>query len=115
MAGVIATLYDIGWSPIEPLQWADRSGAEWILAVGNEARAPLLRLLHADIYQAIWCRAAKHHVGSGLDSTPDMSAAIKHRKWLCKQNRAEEVGMLDTVLQGPCRTRTRRLCTMSMV
>jgi hypothetical protein len=98
---VIATALDIGWRPIQPLEWEDRGGDLWAFSPADPGlRTQLRHHLLQDLRGFIWQKAAKHLHGGGLENGLDLTTVKKHYRLLTRQGKVREAGILNTVAQG---------------
>eukprot|EP00972_Heterocapsa_arctica_P066451 9806542-Heterocapsa_arctica.AAC.1 len=82
MAVVIATLYDIGWKPLEPLKWQDAQGDTWEFDPQALEAAHQLRTHLASQIQALtWKWAALHYCGEGIEKGADLTTPVRHVAW----------------------------------
>ena len=107
MGATIATLIDIGWSPISPFKWVDGYHNRWNYKPGTSA-AELLNALKEQVEMRVWRQAAKHHNGKGLEQGADLTIAKKHIRLLRKKGQHQTAGLLLTTLSGGIWSRRRK-------
>ena len=101
MAAVVATLYDLGWSPHEPAKWTDPSGTMWEFdPQGPGVKVKVQDLVTKYIEKSLWQRASEHYCGKGLENGADLTIAKRMRAKLLKNGDAKTTGLLDMFIQG---------------
>ena len=81
ISALIATLLDLGWDPLGPLNWIDFEGTEWFLdpcdpVLSTQFTQHLLRQVELHL----WKRASAHHLGKGLEQGADWTVTLKKLK-----------------------------------
>ena len=97
VAGLIATLIDIGWNPKKPDVWFTQEGTMWwmtrdpmdMLQIRNE----FLQLSEL----ADWRAAARHHLGTGMEGGVHVVPLLKLRRKLKREGLIVQVGLLDAI------------------
>ena len=110
-AASFLTLAQIGWKPVGPDVFKNPAGEVWCLGArdyGAESsedgalgstRAFEKSLLES-AYGQLWAHAANHYCGRGLTFGGDLHAARKLRAQLIEQERFNEAGILDSMVDG---------------
>ena len=101
ISAVVATLYQLGWTPLEPLKWRDVEGEEWILSPHDpklRSQFELHLLRQVDLH--LWSRACKHHYGGGLHKGVDLLQILARLRSLTRMGKPVEHAALTIVAQG---------------
>jgi len=80
---VVATLFDIGWSPLSPNHWG--RGAELYridYGLGKHPWPQLQRMISEDIRNMVWARAAAHEEAKGAECGVDWTSTRRALKIL---------------------------------
>ncbi len=117
LQATVATLGQLGWVPSTPARWLASCRSTYADADDGDpnAHAQILQAVRRSAQDAVWRRAAAHHLGRGLEEgLPQLEPARKARKWLTRRGLAAEARALDTVLCGGAwhggRANLRRRC-----
>ena len=100
LGATISTLEEIGWEPLEPDVWCDDHGARWTIRDDGIRNRLLERAVEKSVMAGLWRKAALHYCGGGLEGGGDLTAAKKMRARLIRNEKWQELGILDNVVQG---------------
>ena len=101
LATLAATLLDIGWKPLGPLNWVDFEGVEWNL----DPKDPLLITQFTEHFSRqvdlrVWKKASAHNLGGGLEKGVGWTVPFKKLKGYSSHELHLQHGCCLTVAQG---------------
>ncbi len=122
MQATIATLGQLGWSPVSPSRWLspDKSTHADLEDDDPQAAWQIEQAVERSARRAVWKAAAAHHLGAGLEEgIPSFEPAKQARKWLTRRGRTAEAKALDVVVCGGSwhggRAQLRRRCKCGQI
>ena len=95
ISGLIATVIDNGWQPLEANRWKDPDGFTREI---NDDPTDMKRLeakLRATLWRQQWAKAARHLHGLGLEHGGNADITIAEAKRLRARGRHQEAGLLE--------------------
>ena len=107
MAALICQLLELKWQPRLPNSWIDQHDDSWNI---NDAPCDpvVLKQAIADTCAAVfWRKASSFYHGAGLESGADLVSESRHARRLRKLGRAEEAGMLTSIVTAGIWTASR--------
>ena len=109
LGAVVASLVDIEWKPLGALKWQDTGGRVWELdpdrpGVFFELEFRLL----SEVQGHIWSKAAKHHLGKGLEAGVDWTVARKHLRVWRQRGLLQHEGCFKVLAQAAIWPRARK-------
>ena len=99
MGATIGMLQRIGWHPTSPTKWVDHNGNTWQYS-WEGSLSPILQATQEAAEYAVLRVAAEHRNGDGIQSGIDLTVINQHKKYLNKNQRYQDIGLLDTGLAG---------------
>ena len=108
LAGLAATLMDMGWSFPASGRWFDHKGSVdnpegYQVDFGSPALGmDLISLATASLRASIWAQAAQHYAGKGVESGADLTSAMALIRRLERDGDSCKAGMARCILQGAC-------------
>ena len=97
LAGVIATLLDIGWEPGKPDVWHTPENTVWWMTSEPMDMSRIQKEFFRLSDQMDWKVAARHRTGSGAEDGVILQPAYKVRNRLVGQKDHMAVGFLDCI------------------
>ena len=98
MSSVVATLMDLGWTPLEPDKWESLAGDWWEFSGGTFAN--ILDEIYTCIVNMEWTKASTHLDGNGLEQGVDMCGFYKQHAWLIRNDLHGKAGLMNTAAAG---------------
>ena len=110
---IIATLLDLGWTPLTSRCWIDSDGVDWSVALSDNSTGAVwdptdfLDCVTNALAKQLWSKAAKHYNGRGLENGADLYGIRLHVKQLRKQGKHDIAGALVCAATAAAWTRQR--------
>jgi len=101
VSAFLATAVSLGWKVSAGGTFIDQDAIERVIDFRlPESREQLLRVMRRAVQRRLWQQAALHYAGGGSEHGVDATVALRRRRRLLRQERAQELGTLDAVVQG---------------
>ena len=94
LGGVQATLLDVGWDPIDDLEWMDDLGQMWKLSDAAGDIQVFVNVLRTSFTTCYWRSAANHRDGGGTGSEVVIDQIQRHIASLRRRGKIMDAGLL---------------------
>ena len=102
IGAVIATLLDLGWSPVSPSTWRDNRGILWALDGDSPSlKKDLQSIIGSTIQEQLWAKASLAYLGKGGEHGIDWLLSLPTLRFLkSKKGDPKAAGALEAAMQG---------------